>query len=152
MIRPFQAEDKDIFLTMSDEFYHSEAVDHPVSSENWLRTFDAIIEGQSLAKGWMIIAGDGRPAGYLLASLMWSGEFGGLVCWLEELYVRSDFRGQGLGGQAMKTAMEEVRKKNKVLGYRLEVAPANAGVEEIYQKVGFTRVPYNQWWKAVEVA
>ena len=149
MIRALQAGDLDIYLALSGEFYQSDAVNHPVSPENWLRTFQAVIGGRSMAKGWIILSADGRPAGYLLASLVWSGEFGGLVCWLEEIYVRDGFRGQGLGIQALTAAMKEVRERDKVRAYRLEVAPANAGVERLYQEAGFTPVPYRPWWLAL---
>ena len=87
-----------------------------------------------------------NPVGYFLASITWSPEFGGRVCWLEELHIRPGFRGRGLGRQAMEAAMAELKAKDKVTGFRLEVTPANASVTELYRRLGFVPVPYEGWW------
>ena len=148
MINPFQAEDFDAYLAMSRKFYASEATDHPVPEEHFHNTFQEIIKpGSSLAKGWLISGRDGRPAGYMLASLTWSNEFGGRVAWLEELYLEAETRGQGLGRQTIEMVMEELKTKDGVKGFRLEVAPANEAVSVLYKKLGFSPAPYNQWWK-----
>ncbi len=147
-MRRFTAEDFDAYLTMSREFYSSEATDHPVPDEHFQRTFDEIMSGSPIARAWMIDV-QGRPTGYLLASVTWSNEFGGRVAWLEELYLRRSARGQGLGRQAIEQAMDELKRLDRVTGFRLEVAPANAKVIQLYKKEGFQLVPYDGWWMFV---
>ncbi len=147
-MRSFTAEDFYDYLAMSREFYSSEATDHPVPETHFQRTFDEIMSGSPMARAWMIDV-QGRPAGYLLASITWSNEFGGRVAWLEELYLRRSARGQGLGRQAIEQAMDELKRQDKVAGFRLEVAPANAGVSRLYKKMGFNPVPYDGWWMFV---
>jgi ribosomal protein S18 acetylase RimI-like enzyme len=143
-MRRFAAEDFNDYLAMSREFYASEATDHPVPEEHFRRTFEEILSGAPLAYGWLLID-QGRPAGYLLASITWSNEFGGRVAWLEEAYLRPEARGRGLGRRALEGAMEELKRLEKVAGFRLEVAPANAAVARLYEKLGFRPVPYDGW-------
>ncbi len=147
-MRRFTTKDFDDYLAMSREFYSSEATDHPVPDEHFQRTFDKIFKGSPIVRGWMIDV-QGHPAGYLLASITWSNEFGGRVAWLEELYLRRVARGQGLGRQALEQAMDELKRLDKVAGFRLEVAPANVGISQLYEKIGFNPVPYDGWWMFV---
>lgn len=149
MLRPFQAEDLIEYLDMSRTFYASEATDHQVPEEHFHRTFQETVSGSALARGWLITDDDGRALGYLLASLTWSNEFGGRVAWLEELYLRPETRGQGLGRRVLTEALEELKNRDQVVGFRLEVAPANESVSILYEKMGFTKVPYKEWWMAV---
>lgn len=147
MLKPFGPADFDAYLDLSRAFYASEATDHPVPETHFRRTFDEIVTSSPLARGWIITADDDdRPDGYLLASLTWSNEFGGRVAWLEELYLRPEVRGRGVGRQALEEALEELRET--VAGFRLEVAPANVAVSELYRGMGFTPVPYHGWWMA----
>lgn len=151
MIRPFKAGDFEAYEKMSREFYQSNATEHQAPDIHFRRTFDETVSGSPLARGWMLFdeAQPETPAGYLLASISWSTEFGGRICWLEELYLKAEFRGLRLGREALETAMEELKTKDEVRAFRLEVAPANAGVSELYQRLGFAKVTYEGWWLAV---
>ena len=66
MIRRFTPEDRSIFLEMSDEFYHTHAVDHVIPRENMTATFDTILKGSPYADGGVLRAdpasgGTGSP-------------------------------------------------------------------------------------------
>lgn len=54
-------------------------------------TFDTILKGSPYADG-VILEMDGKPVGYGLISLTYSGEVGGLSVLLEELYIREEYR------------------------------------------------------------
>ncbi len=71
------------------------------------------------------------------------------MAWLDELYLRRSARGQGLGRLAIEQAMDELKRLDKVVGFRLEVAPANARVGQLYAKMGFSPVPYDGGWMFV---
>ena len=43
MIRPITKEDRDIYVSLADLFYHSEAVDHPVPPAYYERTFEELL-------------------------------------------------------------------------------------------------------------
>ena len=147
MLRRFKAVDWENYLILSRDFYASAATDHPVPESHFQRTFAECVAGSPLACGWMIENGNGQPVGYMLASLTWSNEFGGRVAWLEELWLAESARGNGLGRRVFEAVLKELAEKEKVAGFRLEVAPANKGVASLYQKLGFTPVPYGQLWR-----
>jgi len=143
-MKPFVPDDFDDYLTLSREFYASDATDHSVPDIHFQRSFDETVSGSALARGWMIRENPEDPAaGYLLASLTWSNEFGGRIAWLEELYLRPETRGRGLGRKVFEAVLEELKAKDQVVGFRLEVTPDNTAVI-LYQSLGFTHVPYNQ--------
>lgn len=146
-LKAFAVGDHDDYLALSREFYASEATDHPVSETHFQRTFDETVGASPYARGWLLKeTADGPAVGYMLASLTWSNEFGGRVAWLEELYLREETRGRGLGRKAFLAVMEELKSKDNVVGFRLEVAPANSAVSIMYQNLGFTPAPYDEWW------
>ncbi len=150
MLKAFTSEDFNEYLEMSRKFYASEAADHQVPETHFRATFDEIVGLSPLARGWLVNDAQGRTAGYLLASLTWSNEFGGRVAWLEELYLKPETRGQGLGRKVLERILAELKEKEGIKGFRLEVAPANESVSLLYRKLGFNPVPYHEWWLAVE--
>jgi len=151
MLKPFAAGDYPEYLAMSREFYASDATDHQIPEDHFQRTFNEIAGGSPVAKGWLIIDEDHdptRPVGFFLVGMTWSNEFGGRVAWLEELYLRAETRGRGLGRQVLTEVIEKLKKEDQVVGFRLEVTPANESVAILYEKIGFVPVPYKEWWMA----
>ena len=146
MIRPIEKKDKEQFLAMLREFYESDAVMAPVPLENHRCTFDAIIEGSPYAEAY-IIEKDGEAAGYAQVSLTWSTEAGGLTVWLEELYVREQYRGMGLGHEAFDFIFRRFRGRAR--RYRLEVEDYNKGAIRLYEKMGFGFMPYLSMYKDI---
>lgn len=150
LLKPFAAGDFDDYLALSREFYASDATDHPVPEDHFQRTFDETVGGSPIARGWLIReTAEGPVVGYMLASLAWSTEFGGRIAWLEELYLRQEARGRGLGRRVFEAVLEELKSKDGVVGFRLEVTPTNSAATIMYQNLGFTLVPYNEWWMTV---
>lgn len=143
MIRRFTPEDRSIFLEMSNEFYHTHAVDHVIPRENMTATFDTILKGSPYADG-AILEMDGKPVGYGLISLTYSGEVGGLSVLLEELYIREEYRSAGLGKSFFAWAEEQYPEAKR---FRLEVTESNTRAEALYRRLGFERLSYIQMIK-----
>lgn len=141
MIRKLTGEDRALFLELADEFYHTDGVLHPVPMANLCRTFEAILAENPYVSAFMIEK-DGRAAGYGQLSFTWSTEAGGMVVWLEELYIRPAFQGQGLGSEYFHYVMEHY--KDKAARFRLEVEPGNEGAIRLYKKLGYEDFPYIQ--------
>ena len=97
MIREITTADREVFLQLLDEFYHSPAVLHPVPRTYFERTFQEVTSGSPYARAYLLECG-GAPAGYAQLSFTYSTEAGGRVIWVEELYVRPQYQGRGLGG------------------------------------------------------
>ena len=144
MIRDFQAADRDTLIQMMKEFYASPAVLHPVPDVYFSRTVDAILENSPYVAAF-IVEQDGGPAGYGLVSLTYSNEAGGLVVWLEELYIRDTARGLGLGSALIDAI--ETRYRDKAARLRLEVEEDNDGAVRLYSRLGYSPLPYSQMIK-----
>jgi GNAT superfamily N-acetyltransferase len=141
MIRELKKEDKDAFVTMARDFYDSAAVLHNIPLENILNTYNAVVSGSPYVKAY-IIEDHGETAGYGLVSLTYSNEAGGLVVWIEELYIIQRFRGLGLGSEFLDFIQGKYSTEAK--RFRLEIAKSNLSVRRLYLKKGFTLLEYMQ--------
>ena len=83
----------------------------------------------------------GAPCAYMLVSLTWSNEAGGLCVWLEELMVNESMRGKGIGSKMIAAVHE---KYNAAARYRLEVTAENPRAAALYRLLGFEELPYTQ--------
>ena len=81
-----------------------------------------------------VILADGEEAGFLHM-----GSRGGGCDWLEDVFVREELRGRGIGGRAIELAWEMLREKGLETMY-LEVVPANEAAIRLYHKLGFTNL------------
>ena len=137
--RVAEACDKSAFLEMSREFYSSDAVLHAVDPSFHEKAFAELLRSGTYLTCVVLECGD-RVAGYALLSKMFSREAGGMVVWIEEIYVRSAFRGRGVGGAFFAWLRENV----PAIRYRLEVEPSNARAQSLYRRLGFSELPYVQ--------
>ena len=131
--------DKRAFLEMSREFYSSDAVLHAVDPSFHEQPFAELLRSGTYLTCFVFECGD-RVAGYALLSKMFSREAGGMVVWIEEIYVRSAFRGRGVGG----AFFAWLRANVPAIRYRLEVEPSNERAQSLYRRPGFSELPYVQ--------
>lgn len=133
--------DKPLVAPMVQAFYQSDAVDHPVDSEILERSFYAATQlDEPLLRGLMIYS-DGALAGYVYVTMCYSAEVGGRCIFIEEIYLKEEFRGKGLGGQIMEWLTEEYPEARR---FRLEVTQANQGAIHLYEKNGYQYLNYLQ--------
>lgn len=146
MIRKINAQDRELFLALLDEFYHSPAVLHPVPAEYFVRTFETLTSGSPFVEAFLLESEAG-VAGYAQVSYSYSTEAGGIVAWIEEVYIRPAFQGKGLGAQFFRTF--EADHIGSVARIRLEVEADNAGAIRLYERLGYADLPYKQMSKAL---
>jgi ribosomal protein S18 acetylase RimI-like enzyme len=104
-------------------------------AENAIRAF---LRDPSFGRLWMISAEDGGVAvGYLAVTFGFSFEFGGRTALVDELFVRAEAQGRGLGSAAIRHALAECRREGLV-AVRLEVTPKNRRAANLYMRLGFT--------------
>lgn len=143
-MRKITSADKELYLFLADEFYHSEAVLHPIPLKNIENTFNEMITSDTYAIGY-ILEFDGKDAGYALLAKTFSQESGGYAIWLEELYVLPEFRGKGIGSDFIKFLSSEFEEN--ISRIRLEVEEDNFGAIELYKRLGFAPLEYKQMVK-----
>lgn len=143
MIRRYEASDRRTVTEMLDEFYHSPAVLHPIPRVHFEKTLNAAEAGNPCVRLYVIESG-GRPAGYALLALTFSNEAGGDVVWLDEIYIRPEFQGKGLGNEFFDFFEKEFASAARL---RLEVEADNDGAVRLYERRGFRPLEYRQFIK-----
>jgi len=125
--------DINTLLVFMHEYYE---FDHLVFDMDIARTaLEKIVGDDALGHIWLIHHAD-EAVGYLVLTLGYSLEYGGRDAFIDEVYIRSGYRGKGIGTGALAFAEEQCR----VLGVRalhLEVERANTNAYGVYRKVGF---------------
>lgn len=94
-IRKLTAADEPIFYEMCEEFFHSSAVSHPIPRAHHVATFQELLQSDTYLFGYLMEV-DGEPAGFAILNQMMQQEAGGIIIWVECLYVREAFRSQGI--------------------------------------------------------
>jgi len=131
-------EDVDRLLEMMRELY---AHDRTPFDEARSRkgTYELISSMDSaitdLGRIWLILLGE-EIAGYVVLTFGFSLEYGGMHGFIDELFVREPFRGQGAGS----LAVEHVSAMCRHLGMStllLEVDLENPRAHALYQRLGF---------------
>ena len=67
------------------------------------------------------------------------GSRGAKIDWLEDIFVRAEYRGKGIGSQAIEWIWEYIRRQGLETLY-LEVVPANIEAIRLYHKLCFTNL------------
>ena len=144
MIRKMRSEDKKTYMEMAREFYHSDAVLHPVPDTYFERTADEALRSDVYAEIFLFEC-ENEAAGYGLIAKTYSQEAGGMVWWIEEVYVREAFRSKGIGREFF--AYLDKVKGSAGTRMRLEVEEDNTRAVALYKKLGYKPLEYAQMIK-----
>ena len=141
MIRPMVAADKESVLEMMRIFYASPAVFSNGSEEIFAKDIETCVSGSPYLEGY--IMEDGQVQGYAMIAKSFSTEFGKPCIWIEDIYIKEAFRGQGIG----KLFFDFITEKYDGCLFRLEVEEENKTAVKLYKKCGFTELPYMEMKK-----
>lgn len=141
MVREINSDDKMDFIKMCNDFYNTDGVDHVIPVSNIEKTFNLLMSGSDFTKAY-VCEKNNKLAGYILLALTYSNEAGGMVVWLEEIYVKTDFRSHGIGSELIDFVIDEY--KESAARFRLEITESNIGAKKLYQSKGFRDLSYRQ--------
>jgi ribosomal protein S18 acetylase RimI-like enzyme len=136
-IRRARPGDGAALVELQREFYREDRLTHGAANA---RALHRLLRSPLAGVVWVIEAGgrDQRsPIGYLVLTIGYSLERGGRDSFIDELYVRSEWRGRGLGTHAVATAEAGARRLG-VRAVHLEVDTTNDRARRLYERVGFT--------------
>jgi GNAT superfamily N-acetyltransferase len=139
LIRPATVDDVGLLRTLIRELAEFERqLDLCVIAESDLARdgFGPDPKFRALIAGW-----NGQPAGYALFFGYYS-TWAGPGLYLEDLFVRSQFRGKGIG-MAMLSAVARIALQEKCCAMRWEVLDWNQNAIELYKSLGAEF--HNQW-------
>ena len=137
LIRKLEARDREVYTAMAKDFYASPAVLENIPEENIARSFAEFTGGTPFGEAF-IFEEDGKTVGYGVLAYTYSQEAGGKVVWLEEIYVRRECRGRGLGSEFIDFVLEKIPAAR----YRLETEPENEDAARLYIRKGFELFEY----------
>lgn len=105
-IRNATAREIPLLVEMMGEFYAESGY---ALDETWAKAaFAALLGDESYGAAW-IVGRDGEPAGYVVLTLRFSMEQGGLEGCIDDLFVRPDARRRGLGRILLETLLAECK-------------------------------------------
>ena len=136
-IRPMKEADRGQVLAMMRAFYSSEAVWTNGSEEIFTADVDACLSDSPYLEGY-IFHNAGEIQGYAMIAKSFSTEFGKPCIWIEDIFLLEPFRNQGLG-QSFFAFLTETYPGHL---FRLEAEAENLRAIHVYEKCGFTRLPY----------
>lgn len=99
------------------------------------RALDELCQGNPFIVGWVMEA-EGTIAGYVAVTLGFSILYGGFDGFIDEIYVKPEFRGRGFGTKAL-AFVEEDAKARGLRRLYLEVTHHNTAARALYERLGY---------------
>lgn len=138
-IRIMTTEDKESVTEMMRVFYASEAVLSNGSDEIFINDIENCVNDSPYLEGYVFEETEtGKIQGYAMVAKSFSTEFGKPCMWIEDLYIKDEYRGIGLGSRFLNYIQEKY--SDSII--RLEVEKENTRAIRVYEKCGFLELPY----------
>ena len=137
IIRLMEEKDRAVVLDMMKTFYTSPAVLTDGSEEIYNADIDNCINDSPYLEGYIFEDND-IVLGYAMVAKSFSTEFGRPCIWIEDLYLKEGYRGNGIGSRFFKY----IEKKYPGSIFRLEAEEDNEIAIHVYKKAGFDVLPY----------
>lgn len=126
-------QDCDRLMELVREFYHHEQF--PLNETATRTAIEQLLQHPDWGYIWLIQLGN-EVIGYTVLTLGYSIEYLGRDAFIDEIYLRSAYRGQGIGTQTL-SFLEEVGRSLNVNALHLEVEHKNLKAQRVYQKNGY---------------
>ena len=137
-----EKKDKTQVIEMMRVFYASTAVLSNGSEEIFEADVDNCVGDSPYLEGY-IFESEGTIQGYGMVAKSFSTEFGKPCIWIEDIYIKEESRGLGIGS----TFMNFVEEMYPDSIFRLEVEEENEPAVNMYKKCGYEILPYMEMKK-----
>ena len=145
-IRKILKQDSQAVFDMMRVFYNSPLVISTPSDDVLKRNIDDCISNMPYLEGY-VFEDNSDIVGYAMVANSYSTEYGGMCIWIEDLYIKADYRHKGIGTQFL-TYLENQYKDKAVL-MRLEAENENENAVAAYEKNGFSKLAYTEMIKEI---
>lgn len=129
-------------IEMMRVFYASAAVYTNGSEEIFFNDVENCINENPYLEGYVFVEDD-IVLGYAMLAKSFSTEFGKPCIWIEDLYLKPEYRGKNIGTEFF----QFIEKKYRNVIFRLEVEEENKRAIYVYKKNGFEVLPYMEMKK-----
>jgi ribosomal protein S18 acetylase RimI-like enzyme len=125
--------DLETIVKMMQSFY--EIDNYPFDAEIAAILFQEFVNNENLGKCWFIIM-DEKTVGYVILTFVFSFEYKGRIAFLDELYIKEECRGKGIGKTAIQFIQEQANELSLKLIY-LEIENHNQNAQKLYLSQNF---------------
>ncbi len=138
--------DVSLLTEMMREFYACDGLAFDEASAR--AALQEILNDGSLGEVYLI-ALEGKVVGYLVLTLGFSLAYHGRDAFVDEIYVREEYRGQGIGQKGLQF-IENACQRLGVRALHLEVGLTNTRAQSLYRRTGFVEHKHylmSKWMK-----
>jgi ribosomal protein S18 acetylase RimI-like enzyme len=142
-VRPAVAGYRQGFLVLAQALYREFGEDRP-SGRRLTKLFDDAVAGDSTFKLLFAVMGD-ELCGMLSLAIAPTTQGAGCFGYVDDVFVLEQYRGQGIGTELMREALNHARKSGCVrveLGTRQD----NIRARRLYERLGFEEVDGVRYW------
>jgi ribosomal protein S18 acetylase RimI-like enzyme len=125
--------DWDILLQLVQEFHQLEGVS--LSAQQRATALKTLLDNAELGGIWLICC-NSQIVGYIALCTGYSLEFAGKDALIDEFYIRSEYRGKGLGKQVL-NQIQILAKAQGIQALHLEVERSNIKAQRLYAQATF---------------
>ncbi len=122
-----------LIISMMQDFYSID--NYPIAVEVSRKLFLDFISNENLGKVWLIYSNE-EIVGYTILTFIFSFEYGGKIAFLDELYIKENVRGEGIGTKTL----QFIKVQSELLKIKLlylEVENQNEIAQKLYHSKGF---------------
>jgi diamine N-acetyltransferase len=134
VFRPATSDDIETLIVMNRDLYAHDGL-ATLDEASARRALLGVIGDDTFGRVFMILL-ENEVAGYAVLTFGYSLEFHGRDAFVDELYLRAEYRGLGIGKRALEF-LTEVCAAEGVNALHLEVERANTSAQAVYRKFGF---------------
>lgn len=125
-------DDISTLIELMGEFYAESSF--PLPTANARRAFEQLLSDPRLGGVWLASTEDG-PAGYVVLTLAFGMEYGGMRGFIDDLFVRSSARRRGVATALLDAVIEDCEARG-VIALNVEVGPDNDAANPLYERAG----------------
>ncbi|HCC23349.1 TPA: hypothetical protein DF272_04225 [Candidatus Falkowbacteria bacterium] len=133
-IRPVRIDEAEILNTLMAALYQEDPGHTTFSPEKGTRTLSFLLNNSDMGRVLFLMS-NRTIIGYVILVSYWSNEFGGLLLFIDELFIKPDYRQQGYGTQFF-TDLSRIQPAGCV-GWYLEHTAQNSRAANLYDRLGF---------------
>lgn len=133
IFKPATSDDIETLIVMMRDLYAHDGLTFDEAIAR--RALLGVIGDDTLGRVFLVLSAN-EVAGYAVLTFGYSLEFHGRDAFVDELYLRDEYRGRGIGKRALQF-LTEVCAAEGVNALHLEVERENTSAQTVYRKFGF---------------
>ena len=132
--RDYEEDDFYHLCEMVFSLYKEDPEGEPISADKINLTICESLDFPEKLRIVMICA-DEEVIGYCILCFYWSNEYGGDILNIDEIYVKQEYRNNGIAADFIKGLLEV---SSNVVAVAAETTPSNSEALKLYERLGFS--------------